>query len=291
MTVFLYAACCLIWGSTWLAIKFGLDGVPPFLGAGLRFATAALVLWGLSRAAGLSPRLTRDGRRAALLSGILNFGGSYALVYWSETRVSSGLVASFYALMPLTTALLTAFVVRTETLTPAKSVGVAAGVVGVVTIFWPESGAAGADRWGLAAALASALISATNLVAQSLWSKKDDPRVLNAWAMSGGAVILLGFSAAFERGATVTWTPANAAALAYLSLAGSVAAFLSYYHLIRRLPATQVSLITLIFPVVALILGRVVLGETVSSRAAAGVAMILGGVGLALTAGRRARAA
>jgi drug/metabolite transporter (DMT)-like permease len=282
VTILLYSLVCLIWGSTWLAIKFGLEGVPPFLGAGLRFAAAAAVLWGLAWAAGLSRRPSPNGAKAIAVSGLLGFGASYALVYWSETRIASGVVASFYALMPLAVALMTAFVTRTESLTTAKSVGILAGVAGVGLIFWPERGVAGADRAGLAAALLSALLSAVNLVAQSVWSKKDDARVLNAWSMSIGAVILLFLSAAFERDASVAWTPANVGAIAYLAVAGSVVAFLTYYELLRRLPATKVSMITLIFPVVALFLGRIVLGETIGARAGAGVLLILGGVGVAL---------
>lgn len=280
---------CLVWGSTWLAIKLGLEGVPPFLGAGLRFTLAAAVLWGMVRAAGLSWRPTPDGRKAVASASLLSFGASYALVYWSETRVPSGLVASFYALVPLATALMTAFVTRTERLTPAKAGGVLIGAAGVALLFWPDKGAAGADAVGLAAALASSLLSAVNLVCQSLWSKGDDARVLNAWGMTFGGAMLLALSLAFERGTAPSWTPANVAAIVYLALAGSVAAFLAFYALIKRLPATKVSLITLIFPVVALILGWIVLGEAIRPRAAAGVALILGGVGLALAAGRTAR--
>lgn len=285
LTVFLYVVVCLIWGSTWLAIKLGLEGVPPFLGAGLRFVIAAAVLWAMVLVAKVSPRLSRDGRRAALTSGVLGFGIGYALVYWSETRVPSGLVASLFALAPLVTAILTVFVARTERLTPAKAAGILTGIAGTVVIFWPEKGVAGADPWGLLAALASSLCSAVNLVAQSLWSRRDDARVINAWAMSLGAAMLMTLSFLLERRAAAAWTVSNAGALFYLATVGSVAAFLIYFRLIRTLPATQVSFITLIIPVVALALGRAVLGEVVTLRAQAGVALILGGVVLALRTG------
>ena len=279
---------CLIWGSTWLAIKFGLEGVPPFLGAGLRFTLAAAILWALVFFAGLSPRLTPRGRRAALIAGILGFGIGYSLVYWAETRVATGLVAVLCAVAPLITALLTAFVARTETLTPRKSAGIVTGIAGVVVLFWPKDGVASADTLGLLAAFVSSVGAAGNLVAQSLWSKKDDARVLNAWSMSLGAALLLGLSFAFERGAVVTWTPANVGAIFYLAILGSVVAFLSYYKLIHALPATQVSMITLIFPVVAILLGWVVLGERLTANAGVGIALIMGGVGMALVRRRTA---
>ncbi len=282
MILFLYTLVCLIWGSTWLAIKFGLEGVPPFLGAGLRFSLAAAILWGLVLLGGLPWRLSRDGRRAAAVAGTLGFGICYALVYWAETRVSSGLVAVLHALVPLVTGVLTAFVVKTEVMTKRKAAGIAIGFAGVVVLFWPEKGVAAADGWGLFAALVAGLGAGCNLVVQSLWSKKDDTRALNAWGMTLGAAILLVLSAILERGASVSWTPANAGALVYLSIAGSVVAFLSYYKLIRLLPATQVSLITLIFPAVALVLGWIVLGEKLGLNGFLGIALIMAGVSLAL---------
>lgn len=287
MILFLYTLVCLIWGSTWLAIKFGLEGVPPFLGAGLRFSIASAILWTLVLFGKVEWRLSRDGRRAAAVAGVLGFGVCYGLVYWAETRVSSGLVAVLHALVPLVTAVLTAFVTKTETLTARKSVGTAVGFAGVVLLFWPEKGVAAADGAGLLAALVAGVGAGVNLTAQSVWSKKDDARALNAWAMSVGAAILLAVSALAERGATVVWSGANVAALLYLATAGSVVAFLSYYRLIRLLPATKVSLITLIFPAVAFLLGWIVLGERIGVNGALGIAAIMGGVGLAL---RRPRA-
>ncbi len=283
----LYGLVCLIWGSTWLAIKFGLEGVPPFLGAGLRFALAAAILWGLVFFAGLSPRLSPRGRRAALTAGVLGFGICYSLVYWAETRVASGLVAVLCAVAPLITALLTAFVARTETLTPRKGVGIVTGILGVVVLFWPREGAASADTLGLLAAFVSSVGAAGNLVAQSLWSKQDDARVLNAWSMSLGSALILGLSLVFERGAVLVWSPANVGAIFYLAILGSVVAFLSYYRLIRALPATQVSMITLIFPVVAIVLGWIVLGERLNANAGFGIALIMGGVGLTLAKRRQ----
>ena len=287
MIPFLYCLVCLIWGSTWLAIKFGLEGVPPFLGAGLRFLLAAAILWALVFFSGVSPRLSPRGRRSALIAGVLGFAVCYSLVYWAETRVASGLVAVLCAVAPLITALLTAFVARTETLTRRKAAGIAIGIAGVAVLFWPRKGVASADGLGLLAAFVSSVGAAGNLVAQSLWSKGDDARALNAWSMTLGAALILGLSFAFERGAVVVWSPANIGAILYLGIVGTVVAFLSYYTLIRALPATQVSLITLIFPVVAILLGWIVLHERLTANAGFGIALIMGGVGLALARKRR----
>jgi drug/metabolite transporter (DMT)-like permease len=94
MNAALYAMLCLIWGSTWLAIKVGLIGVPPFLAAGLRFVLSAALV-GVVLAARRKPlQLTRDDTVCVLSLGILNFWLDYAAVYWAETRISSGLTAT-----------------------------------------------------------------------------------------------------------------------------------------------------------------------------------------------------
>src|SRR5271155_4048469 len=98
--VLLYTLICLIWGSTWLVIKIGLEGVPPFLAAGLRFLLASTVLFGLVAARGGKIRLTKDDKISVLSCGILSFTLSYALVYWAEQYISSGLTAILWGTMP-----------------------------------------------------------------------------------------------------------------------------------------------------------------------------------------------
>src|SRR5271155_4916803 len=97
--VLLYTLICLIWGSTWLVIKIGLEGVPPFLGAGLRFTLASAVLFALAAARRTKIRLTRDDRISILSCGLLTFTLSYACVYWAEQYISSGLTAILYSPM------------------------------------------------------------------------------------------------------------------------------------------------------------------------------------------------
>jgi drug/metabolite transporter (DMT)-like permease len=119
-------------------------------------------------------------------------------------------------------------------------------------------------------------------VLQTRWVRKEDAWNFNARAMTGGALLLLATSFFAERGATVAWDVKNVSALLYLALFGSVAAFLMLYRLIRELPASRVSLMTLLFPVVALFLGWAVLGEVPTAKGLLGCALILAGVAGAL---------
>jgi drug/metabolite transporter (DMT)-like permease len=283
MTALAFAGCVLIWGSTWMAIKFGLDGVPPFLGAGVRFVIAAAVLWLMlffTRGRARKP-LSASGRKAVWFAALVGFLWNYGLVYWSETRVASGFVAVLFSLSPILTAFFGA-ALGSERPGLRHVVGAFVGVAGVTLLMWPETGLKAADPLGLLAAFLACAGSALNLVMQSRWARQEDSWALNARAMSIGAALLLLVSACTEWGAPVHWTGRNVAALLYLSLAGSVTAFLLLYRLLRTLPASRVSLMTLLFPVVALFLGWAVLGEVPTAKGLLGCALILAGVGGAL---------
>jgi drug/metabolite transporter (DMT)-like permease len=282
----LYALVCLIWGSTWLAIKVGLIGVPPFLGAGLRFLLSTLLV-ALVLAVRRTPlRLTRDDKVCVLSLGLLVFWLDYAAVYWAETRISSGLTAILFSTMPLMTSLLSACWTRSETLGTRKVLGILVGVLGTVLLFWPHERLGLQQALGMLAALGGSLCAATNLVTMKKHGRHGDPFVLNFFGMGFGAACLLGMSAALERWSAVVWTRDNVLALVYLSVFGSVIAFWAYYSLIKKMDATIVSLTTLIIPIVALALGRAFLHETVSPMAVAGIATILAGVAVAVVPGR-----
>ena len=123
-----YVLLVLLWGSTWAAIKVGVTSVPPFVFAFERAVAVSLVLTALSLALGL--RFPRDRRTlaAAAFAGVINTGTSWAIIFWSEQYVPSGLVAVFGAAGPIWTAFLAHFMVHGDRLTPLKITGLLAGV-------------------------------------------------------------------------------------------------------------------------------------------------------------------
>lgn len=282
MVAVLYALICLIWGSTWLAIKVGLAGVPPFLGAGLRFVLSATMVGLVLAARRRRIALTRDDKVCVVSLGLLVFWLDYACVYWAELHISSGLTAVLFSTMPLTTALLSAFWTRSETLTARKVAGILLAVAGTAVLFWPHERLGLMQALGMLSALTGSLCAAINLVAMKKHGRHSDPLVLNFLGMGLGAVCLLLMSAALESWTTVVWTRSNVLAILYLSLFGSVIAFSAYYYLIKRMDATIVSLSTLIIPIVALALGRAFLHETVTPAAVLGIVTIMTGVGIAI---------
>src|SRR5438132_5181169 len=241
MTVALYALICLIWGSTWLAIKIGLAGVPPFLAAGLRFVLSTLLV-GLVLAVRRTPlRLTRDDTICVLSAGVLVFWLDYAAVYWAETRISSGLTAILFSTMPLMTSILSARWTHSETLSGRKIAGILVGVAGTALLFWPHEHLGLPQALGMLATLGGSLCAAINLVMLKKYGRRSDPFVLNFFGMALGAACLLAMSA-MEPWSAATWSRSNILALVYLSVFGSVIAFWAYYYLIKRMDATIVSL-------------------------------------------------
>jgi len=282
VATFLFALLCVIWGSTWLAIKVGLAGVPPFLAAGLRFLLSAIVVGAILAARRKPIVLTRADRICVLSLGLLIFWLDYAAVYWAEQYISSGLTAVLFSTMPLMTALLSAFWTRSEVLTSRKVTGILVGVVGTVLLFWPQERLGTMQVLGMVSTLVGSFCAAVNLVTMKKHGRASDPFVLNFLGMGLGAACLLLMSAMLEPWASVTWTPKNLLAIVYLALFGSVVAFSAYYSLIKRTEATIVSMTTLIIPIVALALGRVFLDERVTTTAVYGIVTILAGVAVAI---------
>lgn len=222
-------------------------------------------------------------RRAAILGGgvALPAFGDERLVYWAEVHISSGLTAVLFSTMPLMTALLSAFWMRSETLSVPKVAGILVGMAGAALLFWPHERLGVMQALGMLSALTGCLCAAINLVVMKKYGRRSDPFVLNFFGMALGALCLLFMSAALEPWTTVMWTRSNVLAILYLSLFGSVIAFSAYYFLIKRMDATVVSLNTLIIPIVALALGRAFLHETMTPAGISGIVTILAGVGIA----------
>jgi drug/metabolite transporter (DMT)-like permease len=284
-----FTGLCVIWGSTWLAIKVGLRDLPPISFAGIRFALAALILYGIVVARGL--RLPWAGRdwRLLLWTGFLSITVNYALVFWAELHISSGLAAVLNATIPLFGLPLAHRALAAESLTAPKVWGVALGVLGVAIVFGSELGGNSPwAAWAGAGVLVASLAGAQAGVLVKARGTHLDPAVLAGVQMAAGSSLLLAVGAVLEGNPfRFHWTPTALLSLAYLTLVGSVLAFLAYYWLIRHTHVTRVLLIPLITPLVAVGLGVLVLGERVGWGAAVGGVAILAGVGLAVWNGGR----
>lgn len=276
------AAISFIWGSTWLAIKIGLETMPPFLSAGMRFALAAGILAALSWAGGVPmPRVART-HMGLLALGVLNFVVNYGVVYWGEQYVSSGLTAVLFATYPLFVLMIAHATIGGERITPLKALGVVLGFAGVAVIFRSDL-AVDDPRAALAAALilVSPVASALTSVGIKKWGHDLHPYTLTTLPMAYGAVALTAFGLAFEDPREIVWSATAIGSLAYLALFGSVTAFVIYYRILKVVPVSLLALITYVFPIVAVALGWLVLDERLSGTTLIGAAGVLAGIVLA----------
>ncbi|MBS1789584.1 MAG: EamA family transporter [Acidobacteria bacterium] len=273
---------CLIWGSTWIFIKLGLDDWPPFTFAGLRFLLATLILWLIVLARGDKlPSTRRDWLLIAWL-GVTSFSLNYGLIFWGENRIPSGLTAVLQATIPAIGLVMAHFFLPNERITAAKLVGVALGFVGVAVIFADQMNIAGPSAlWGCAAIIVSAFVVAYANVLVKLRSGHLQITSMVAGQMTFGFIPLLTVGWIFEGGPfRLRWTLQAVTSLLYLAVVGSVVAFLLYFWLVKKIDVTKTMLISLVTPVVALVIGWLVRGEGMSWRLALGSAAILSGISM-----------
>jgi drug/metabolite transporter (DMT)-like permease len=282
-----------IWGTTWAAIRIGLEGIPPFTGVALRFGIASVVL--LALAAALKVPLGRGRWEPALwvINCLFSFCISYGIVYWAEQYVPSGLTSVLFATFPLWTALLAHLLLPRERLTLRGGLGALVGFAGVAVIFSEDFSLLGGPGVAVAAAvmLLSPFISAVANVAIKRWGEGLHPLSLTAVPMGMTAVIMGGVAWYREGGESIHFTAASVGALLYLAILGSAVTFTLYYWLLSRLPATKLSFITYCVPLVAVAIGTLFLDEPLTPRVVAGSALVITGVVLAVRGGvRRASA-
>jgi drug/metabolite transporter (DMT)-like permease len=286
----LFALLALIWSSTWVAIKFGLEETPALLGAGVRFTLAGLLLFAFALAGGR--RLRTDARMAAILA-LFPFALSYGLVYWGEQYIPSGLTAVLFGALPLWVALIVPLMLPSEPITPGVVVAIVVAVAGLAVAFGESLSLGSEDRalLGALALLASPLSSAIGNVSLKVRAGDLDAIVLNAWGMLGGGVMLLAASALGESWGDARWTPQAVAAIGYLAVAGTAVAFVGLTVLVRHVTAVTVSYISLVIPFGALVFGAVLYDEPITALSVLGAVLVGAGLYLAQRAQRQAAAA
>jgi drug/metabolite transporter (DMT)-like permease len=302
-----YAATWVIWGSTYLAIKVAVEVVPPFLLAGVRsvIAGALLVGWALLRG---EPRPRRGQVKAALLTGVLFFLIGHGGLFWAEQRVASGPAALMIATEHFWM-LIAGLAVGQVAASRRAWGGVAVGLAGVALLTAGGSVRGGVDPLGAAVLLVSAAAWGVGTLYFTGARKPRSQPFAAGIPLLGGGALLLGLSAA--TGETAAFaprevTPLALGALAYLIVFGSVVAFTAYSWLVEREGPSRALSFTYVNPLVAVLLGALLLHEPLTARIAAAAAaivaavvLIVGGTAAAPTTtrestttppGRRARA-
>lgn len=286
---FVWLVTCLIWSTVWLAIKIGVTAVPPLTFAYGRLLIALAVLIPTAAVRGRL-RVTRADAAVLLATGFLLLGVNYALVFWGARFVPSGLVAVLQSATPLCGLALAASL-GLERAGAAKIGGLLLGIGGVTLISARQAftpGGPGA-AWGCAAIMGGAVCVAVAYVLVKLKRPSADPTTVICWQMMAGLVPLAIAGLAVEGNPTaMPFTGRVVAAMVYLALAGSVAAFWLNYWLLQRLEATAVLLIAVAEAPLAAMWGALALGERFDGPTIAGSVLVLAGSALVISFTSRA---
>lgn len=275
-----YLTLCVVWSSTWLAIKVGLADLPPISFVGIRFLIGFLVL--LLVSLGRVPLLPRSAGDWLLLgaTGVLMFAINYGLLFWGELHVSSGLAAVLQATIPVFGMLFAHWLLPAEPLRSHQLGGALIAIGGVALIcarlfahsgrmpFW---GGLGISLGGAGAAFSNVLLKRRALPLA--------PAMIAAWQMIFGCIPMLLFGAIVEGNPLAFhWSARAIFCLLYLAVVGSALTFLLLYWLLPRIPVNKLQTISLITPPGAVAIGWIVGGERFSLWSLVGGALVLSGI-------------
>ncbi|MEO6051331.1 MAG: EamA family transporter [Pyrinomonadaceae bacterium] len=280
--VLIWLLLCLIWGTTWIFIKIGLADLPPITFVASRFLLAVLILFFVIRIQKIPLPKTGKEWRLITLTGVLQFSINYSLVFWSEQYITSGLAAVLQAMITVFGLILAWFFLPNERITKLKIFALGIGILGVAVIFIDQLkvqsvlaflGSVGIVIGAYAAAQASILVKAKGGAIH--------PAALVFCQMVCGLPAIIVYALIAEGNPfTFHWTWRAVGCVLYLTIAGTIAAFWLYYWLLGRIESTRAMMISLVTPLIAVLIGAIVLGETLPPQTGIGGLLIIASIGL-----------
>ena len=274
-----YAVLCFIWGSTWIAIKFGLEALTPFFSAGVRFILASILIFTLMRFRGVTLQTDKIAIRLYLLMGFFSFVIPFGLVYWAQQFVPSGMAAVLFAVYPFWVVIFSYLRMKEEPIGLYKIFGTILGFSGIVVIFSDSFKGDLSDYLiGMFAVVISGTMQAWIAVSIKKFGNHLHHLSMNFVPMVIAGISMTAIAIVAEDLSNIKINEHAVLSILYLAIFGSVVTFTSFYWLIKHINVIILSLIAFITPVVALILGYFIFGETLSTRHFVGVALVLTGV-------------
>ena len=273
-------AVCIIWGTTYLALRIAVLHFPPFLFTAIRQTTAGFLLLTFMLTVGKAYLPSREHLWRQAVAGFFMISMGNGLVAWAEMHIPSGIAAIICSLMPVLVILMNLMINREEKPTVPIVVGVLMGLIGIVLIFSEHLADLSKTEYiiGIVFTFGAVLAWAGG----SIWIKKknveSNPFVNAGLQMFFGGLLLFPFSFAFDDLAHITWTTEVAYSLLYLIIFGSLIAYASYAYALRKLPMTVVSLYAYVNPLVAVILGWLVLQEKLNLKIWIAISITIAGI-------------
>lgn len=274
-----YILIYLIWGSTWFAIRLGLDSLTPFISAGLRFSVAAMVIYLIMRIRSISIQRDKIAMRLYYFMGIFSFILPFGLVYWGEQFIPSGLAAVLFSVYPFFIALFTRIFIPKEKIGVIRIIGMVIGFSGIVIIFSNNLMTIGMNYFlGMLAVLLSGFLQSIIGVSIKKYGQHLHALSMNLIPMSIAGIGMLLIGVLFENTSTLKFDVKAVSSVLYLGIIGSVVTFTAYYWLLKRINIILLSLTAFITPIIALLIGWVILDETLMPNQIFGSIFVLTGL-------------
>jgi drug/metabolite transporter (DMT)-like permease len=276
-----FGAVCLIWGTTYLAIKVALETIPPFLLGGIRYVIAGSALMAFQAMRGEPLPTPREWRRLAWL-GFLMIGLGNGGVNWGEQYLASGITAVMIGTSPFWMVAVDAFFPDGRTFSRRQALGMVLGFLGIVILVWPDLALGDGDRWTVLVGILALQVACLGWSISSSYTKRHalQHSVLSVASvqMFFGGISMLAAGTAIGEWEALSFNGRTVSALVYLTLAGSIIAFAAYSYALRHLPIATVSLYTYVNPVIAVLLGTILLGEPFRVSMVVAAAIIVTGI-------------
>jgi drug/metabolite transporter (DMT)-like permease len=293
LVIIAFAALYLIWGSTYLGIRFSIETIPPFLMAGGRFVLAGVVMYGIAWSQGISKSTWANWRTSLIIGACLLLGGNGGVTI-SEEFIDSGLAALIVAIVPIYIVLLGWITGMARRPTAVMWMGLAGGFLGVAVLFGPglhvHSSAGRNPAIGISILLVTSFIWSAGSLYSRVAKHAASPFLTAAQQMICGGILLL--IAGVVTGELPQFHPTSISILSlfsfiYLVFIGAVVGYTAYIWLLRHCDPANVATYAYVNPIVAVSLGTFFAGETVTMRTLIAAALIIGSVALIITAQQR----
>lgn len=286
-----FALVYLMWGSTYMGMRVAVEWMPPYAVGAIRYMISGPLMLGFLALLGHRIRMTRQDFMRLLIIAVLLLSISNVGVMWAEEYIPSGLAALVVALVPIFVVALEAWVFRVCRMTAKGILGLALGIVGLLTLLWPRI--TSGTRLGRLELLGVAILAAASVswslgsILSHHWNLSIGVFPAAAWQMTlAGLVnsVIALVNGSFHR---AHWTPQGFGAIGYLVVCGSWLGFTAYIWLLEHVPPPKVATYAYVNPIVAVLLGWLLLHEKVDAFMLAGAAIIISAVALVNTSSRK----
>ena len=277
---------CLIWGSTWLVKRLGLDSLTPIFAAGMRFILAALLFFVVMKINHVKLQTDAASIKLYFVMGIFSFVLPFGLVYWAEQFIASGLTSVLFTIFPFIVIIFSKMVLPNEQIGIFKVLGTTIGFIGIYFIFSDDiSMDISENIWGMLAIITSATLQAGIAVSVKKYGQALHPLSMNFIPVLIAGVVMIPAGLILEDSSTLKFDFNALFSISYLALFGTVATFTTYYWLMKRMNIVILSLNSLVSPIIAVFLGWLILSEKFSGNDIIGSGMVLIGLLIANTRG------